>query len=88
MKSRTLTRALLRIFAKVSQALKSGFLENVRRIGLPLAKQVSEWAYSWGNEGALEWRKDFGFMMYLALTHVDPLGSLKGAGHSSWRSNG
>ena len=87
-KSLTLTRTLLRLFEKVSQALKSEFLENVRRIGSPLAKQVSEWAYSWGNKGALEWRKDFGFIMYLALTHVNPFSSLKGAGHSSRRSNG
>ncbi len=66
-KSRKLTKVLTRIIGKLSEALKSRFLEKVRRIGVPLAQKVSRWAVSWGNWSALTWAEDPNFARYLAI---------------------
>lgn len=67
-KSRKLINVLTRIIAKLSEALKSNFLENVWRIGVPLARKVSTWAVAWGNSNAFKWADDPNFARYLTIT--------------------
>jgi len=72
-KSPSLADTLRRILVKVSEALKSQFLNRVWAIGEPLAQQASRIARSWGNLSSVNWARDTAFIQYLGVMRVSTL---------------
>ena len=65
-RSRKLGGMLASIAEKIASATE-GFLEKARRIGRPLALQISSQAIAWGNSGASNWTKDLIFAEFLGM---------------------
>jgi len=70
-RSPRLANILKKILAKVSEALKSQFLNRVRVVGEPLAHQASRIANSWGNLSAANWAKDLALIRYLGVMKIN-----------------
>jgi hypothetical protein len=66
-RSRVLADALRSIVEKLLDAMESRVEQQMRRVGVPLAQEISRIAQGWGNKTALEWMKDPGFIRYLAI---------------------
>ena len=64
-KSRTMTRVVIRILLKLVRAMEQSMV-RVLTVGRGLALKASELAVGWGNEGAYAWRFDEAFWRGLA----------------------
>ena len=67
-KSTKLAKVVTAIIKKLQYAIESVADRLVRTIGLPLARKISNIAFSWGNLLASKWAEDHAFARYLALT--------------------
>ena len=66
-KSRTMTRVVIRILVKLVRALNRSMV-GVFEKGEILAARLSALAVGWGNELAHEWRFDLGFQLALGTS--------------------
>ncbi len=69
-KSRKLAKALTAIIAKLQSAIESTVDTLVRTIGLPLTREISNIAVSWGNRLASKWADNRSFAKFLVLNFV------------------
>ena len=69
--SRVLGVELVKILAKLKDAMKSDFIRLVEGYGVKTMKKLSGQASKWGNMFADAWSYDLGFARYLALLHVN-----------------
>ena len=74
-RSSSLAKSILSITKKLEGLLESKFVRAIREIGFPLARKLSLFAMSWGNNCAQEWGEDMGFARYCAIMKLN--------GHSS-----
>ena len=65
--SNSLTQTLSKIVAKLSQAIKTGYMYKVEIVGRPRAERLSQLVYSWGNKDALRWKDDPAFIRHLGM---------------------
>jgi len=65
--SRVLGVEIVKILAKLRDAMKSDFVRLVEGYGVGTAKKLSVQASEWGNMLADAWSYDLGFARYLAL---------------------
>ena len=65
--SRVLGVMLVKIIAKLKEALKSPFVKHVESYGLAKAQGLVEQALGFGCEAARGWLQDKGFARYLAF---------------------
>src|SRR6266536_290623 len=61
-KSRTMTRVVIRILLKLARAMEQG-MARVLVVGRELALRASVLAVGWGNVEAYSWRSDRGFWL-------------------------
>ena len=66
-RSTVLTRMLMSIVKKLSEAMESKVSRMMREVGCGLAQKVSRIAQKWGNKSAVEWKADPGFIQYLTV---------------------
>ena len=64
-RNHTMTKVLLRILAKLAQAMEQG-MARVLVVGRELALRASVLAVRWGNMEAYSWRSDHGFWLGIA----------------------
>jgi len=64
-KSRTMTRVVIRILLKLARAMEQG-MARVLVVGRELALRASVLAVGWGNVEAYSWRSDHGFWLGIA----------------------
>lgn len=69
--SRVLGVEIVKILAKLRDAMKSDFVRLVEGYGVKMAKKISVQALEWGNMLAEAWSYDFGFARYLALLNAN-----------------
>ena len=68
-------RIIVKILAKLKEALKSPFARKMETYGLEKARTISKTAVAWGHRAAGGWAHDFGFIRYLtALEFNAPSG--------------
>jgi len=60
-------RIIVRILARLRDALKGEFVRRVETYGAERAKVVSSWAVGWGHGGAEGWAREKGFARYLTV---------------------
>jgi len=65
-KSRTMTRVVIRILLKLARALNRSMV-GIFETGENLAANISELAVSWGDDVAHSWRYDVGFQRALGM---------------------
>ena len=70
-RSSSLANSILSITKKLEGLLESKFVRAIREIGFPLARKLSLFAMSWGNNCAQEWGKDTGFARYCAIMKLN-----------------
>jgi hypothetical protein len=66
-KSITLAKVLTAIMKKLQCAVESVGDKLVRTVGLPLARKISNIAFSWGNRLASTWAYDLAFAKFLVV---------------------
>lgn len=66
-RSRVLADALRSIMEKLLDAMESKVEQQMRQVGVPLAKKISRIAQGWGNRNAQKWIEDPGFIQYLTI---------------------
>jgi len=66
-KSSVLGVILVKIIAKLRDALKSPFLKRAETYGASMVDKISKQAVEWGYTEARSWSMDFGFFRYIAL---------------------
>lgn len=71
LRSKKLIDIVIELIDKLRAAMKSKVERLVETIGRPLAKKISEMAFSWGNTSATEWTSDPRFLRYLAMTYMN-----------------
>ena len=69
--SKVLGVMLVKILAKLRDAMKSDFVRLVESYGVWTAKKLSVQASEWGNIFADAWSYDLGFARYLALLNMN-----------------
>ena len=69
--SKVLGVMLVKIMAKLRDAMKSEFVRLVEGYGVEAAKKLSVQASEWGNIFAYAWSYDLGFARYLALLNFN-----------------
>jgi hypothetical protein len=62
---------LVKIMAKLRDAMKSDFVRLVEGYGVEMAKKLSVKASEWGNMFTDAWGHDLGFARYLALINMN-----------------
>jgi hypothetical protein len=70
-RSAKLAKSIFELTRKLEDAIKSGFSNHLKEIGLPLAERVSFTAQKLGNISAGGWVFDSSFSIYLAAMHVN-----------------
>lgn len=70
-RSRMLATAVSSVVKKLVTALESKVRRQMRLIGVPLAKKISQIARKWGNQAAREWQDNPGFIQYLAVMSMN-----------------
>ena len=58
---------LVKILAKLRDALKGPFVKRMETYGVDMAGKVAEQAAEWGYGEARRWAMDMGFFRYLTL---------------------
>jgi len=76
-RSLVLVRSLSVVVKKLLDAMESVVARQMRAVGYPLARKLSQIAQSWGNRSAVEWAWDLGFVKFLAISHMDTSGILQ-----------
>jgi hypothetical protein len=71
LKSKKLIEIVIELMDKLRASMKSKIDRLVETVGRPLAKKISEIAFSWGNTSAPEWTSDPRFPRYLAITDMN-----------------
>lgn len=64
-------RIIVKILAKLKEALKSPFVRAMETQGLGRARWLAARAVEWGYGEARAWVRDVGFIRYLALLDVN-----------------
>jgi hypothetical protein len=62
---------IVKILAKLKEALKSGFVRHMESYGSERARAVAGQAVAWGYGAARGWAWDLGFVRYLTLIDVN-----------------
>ena len=70
-RSTTLGIEIVKILAKLKDALKSGFVRHMESYGLGEARKISAQAVQFGSGRAEAWGHDFGFVRYLAFMDLN-----------------
>ena len=65
--SSSLMQTLQKIVAKLTQAIKSGYMYKVEMNGRPRAERLSQLVYSWGNKDAIRWKEDLAYVRHLGM---------------------
>ena len=66
-KSTRLAKVLTAIMEKLQSAMESKLDRLVKDVGLPLARKISNIAFSWGNNSARSWAEDRAFARFLVV---------------------
>lgn len=66
-----LAKMLLSIMQKLLNAMEGIVARSMRTVGRSMAERLSCIAQSWGNESAVGWVEDRGFLQYLVVTHIN-----------------
>jgi hypothetical protein len=70
-RSSTLESALWDIVCKIFDAMENRFLTKAEKAGRQIARNLSSIARKWGNQTALNWERDKGFIIYLGVNTVN-----------------
>ncbi len=70
-KSSKLANIITAIMTKLEEAMESKVKRLMETIGCALAQKISEIARTWGNNLALKWAKNIGFIQYLAVMQIN-----------------
>jgi hypothetical protein len=70
-RSRLLGEVLFSVFKKLEETMESQVRRLMREVGDNLAKKMSRIAQAWGNESAVNWAEDSGFIRYLTITYMN-----------------
>jgi len=62
---------------KLLEAMKGEVLRLMGTVGRDLAQRLSRIAQGWGNESAVGWVEERGFVQYLTLNHMNTLAMLR-----------
>ncbi len=62
---------IVKILAKLNEALKSPFVRKMETYGIQRARIVSSYAVEWGLEAAKSWAVDVGFVKYLTALELN-----------------
>jgi len=62
---------IVKILAKLNEALKSPFVRKMETYGIRRARIVSSYAVEWGLEAAKSWAVDMGFVKYLTSLELN-----------------
>ncbi len=76
-KSAKLAKVLTAIMDKLHFAMESTLDKLVRNVGLPLARKISDIAFSWGNRLASKWAEDRAFAEFLVLNSAKTINGLE-----------
>jgi len=66
-----LAKVLFSVMEKLEEAMESKVSRLTREVGSNLAKKLSKIAKEWGNESAVRWSEDSGFIRYLTITYLN-----------------
>jgi hypothetical protein len=69
-RSSKLAKSIAVLTKKLEDGIKGGFSDHLRKIGLPLAQNISLTAQKLGNNCAIYWAFDISFALFLAVTHI------------------
>ena len=70
-RSRLLQKVLFSIIKKLDEIMESQIHRLMSEVGVNLAKKVGRIAQMWGNESAVRWAEDSGFIRYLTITYLN-----------------
>ena len=70
-RSRLLQKVLFSIIKKLEEIMESQIQRLMSEVGVNLAKKVGRIAQMWGNESAVRWAEDSGFIRYLTITYLN-----------------
>jgi hypothetical protein len=70
-RSVTLAKTILAVMEKLEGLLEGRLSKVVRKIGKPLAQQLSSLAQKWGNHSAKDWLSDNSFARFLAILSIN-----------------
>jgi len=62
---------IVKILARLKEALKSPFVRRMETYGVEKARSVSKWAVEWGHSAAGEWANDIRFVRYLTALELN-----------------
>jgi hypothetical protein len=62
---------LVKILAKLRDALKNGFVRRMEEYGLGQALKMARIAVDWGYAIAVDWSSDIGFVRYLTVMDLN-----------------
>jgi hypothetical protein len=62
---------LVKILAKLRDALRSGFVRRMEEYGLRRVSEIAEQAVAWGYKGVKGWASDFSFVRYLTMMDLN-----------------
>jgi len=72
-RSPRLAGMLVKVWAKLVDAMKSRMVGLMQTIGRALAKKIAELAVSWGNREAHRWANEPAFIQYLVVKEINTL---------------
>lgn len=70
-RSHLLAKVLTPIVKKLLEAMESKVAHMMREVGRNLAQKLSLIALKWGNQSAVHWRADLGFVQYLTVNYMN-----------------
>jgi hypothetical protein len=70
-RSRLLLKVLFSLMKKLEEIMESHVHRLMREVGGSMAKKLSKIAGEWGNESAVRWAEDSGFIRYLTITYLN-----------------
>jgi hypothetical protein len=73
--SATLARALYSVMQKLESSFKNQVLYAIHKVGFLLAHKLSMLAQKWGNHHAQNWAFDESFAKFLAIMHMNDVGT-------------
>lgn len=62
---------IVKILAKLRDALESPFVRRMETYGVEKARSISKWAVEWGHDAAEGWAQDLGFARYLTMLDIN-----------------
>jgi len=70
-RSRLLRKVLFSVLKKLEESMESQVGCLMREVGGNLAKNLGRIAHAWGNESAVNWAEDSGFVRYLTISYMN-----------------